>query len=548
MSKKGQFILLGTYLLVGLVACGQSPEQVTRAVVGNVPETACQPGQPTIKVEGEISTADAKQYFFQPFAVGAGTGRVEVAYKWENNDQSGSTPLTSTTVDLGLWDNDGYLTPTGFRGWGGSRQGRLDQAQPPVFVQSDDADRGFIKGPIETGVWYVELGFGAVAPNGAKWFVEITCLAGPTAVVTDNPVDPNHVANAAAGWYFGDFHMHAFHSNPNAPDWDDFIQQSRDAQLDYLMVTEYVTTEHWKTLGAVQTAHPDLLIWPGREVITYFGHVNTHGETPSTNEYRHGLEGISLGDIQAASVVDDALFQVNHPRSFAGPAFQSFCRGCAFELDDQIDWNFVDLIEVVNGPVLATASDVGGPPFPGQIENPFMQMSIDYWEEKLLAGFKITAVSGSDSKGVDDPAERARKGYGSSATAVYADSLSRADIKAALRAGRAYIAARGKANSPILDMQIVAGGFTGTFGDSVAADNATLNVTVTNGAGQLLNLIQNGDQIAQVPILTSPFTHSQPIARNPANEGPLGTFWRVDVEDSQALTVVGNPVYMTAPP
>lgn len=533
-----------------LSACGGSPQSTTaepRPIIGTPPKAACQPGEPTLVVEGAITTADAKQYFFQPFEVGTGTGRVEVAYSWSNNDQSGSTPLTSTTVDLGLWDEDGYLQPAGFRGWGGSRQGRLDQGQDPVFVEAATADRGFIPGVVNPGIWHLELGFGAVAPGGASWRVEITCLTAAISATIDQPLDPNYVANSNPGWYYGDFHMHAFHSNPNAPDWEDFVQQSRNAELNFLMVTEYVTTEHWRTLGALQQAHPDLLIWPGREIITYFGHVNTHGETPSTNEYRHGLEGISLGDIQDAAVADGALFQVNHPTSFAGPAFQSFCRGCAFELDDAIDWNKVDLIEVVNGPVLATAADVGGPSFPGQTENPFLQTALDYWDEKLLAGFKVTAVSGSDSKGVDALADRARKGYGSSATAVLANSLSRADITTALKAGRAYIAARGKLNSPTLALSFTDGPNTGTFGDSIAADNATLEVTITNGIGQLLNLIQNGQRIAQILVATSPFTHSQTITRNPANEGPLGTYWRIETEDAEALTTIANPVFLTPP-
>jgi hypothetical protein len=197
------------------------------------------------------------------------------------------------------------------------------------------------------------------------------------------------------------------------------------------MVTEYVTGEHWRTLGAMQRANPDLLIWPGREIITYFGHASTHGETPSTIEYRHGFEDVRLGEVQRAAVADGALFQVNHPTSFPGLLFENFCRGCEFTLGDDIDCSQVDTIEILNGPVMATAADLGIP-VPGlQIENPFMRTAIRLWDERLAQGYRITGVSGSDSKGTEpDDAERARRGYGSSVTAVFADALSRPALQA----------------------------------------------------------------------------------------------------------------------
>lgn len=345
--------------------------------------------------------------------------------------------------------------------------------------------------------------------------------------------------------------MHAFHSNPNAPDWEDFIAQAHTASLDFLMVTEYVTGEHWRTLGAVQRAHPDLLIWPGREVITYFGHANTHGETPSVLEYRHGFEDVNLGEIQRLAKADGALFQINHPTIFPGPVFENFCRGCEFTLDDQVDFSQVDLIEVVNGPVLATGADVGLPA-PGQIENPFLQTAINYWEDKLKLGYKITAVSGSDSKGVDAEAERPRKGYGSSATAVFAENLSRPALTAALKAGHAYIRARGAAGSPEL-MFTASGprGQSGMFGDTLTlseVETATLTTTVINGANQTLRYYQNGNLLLTVPVTATPFTHSLPLAaRDPVNEGPLGTLWRVETMNDQTRTTIGNPIFLKSP-
>lgn len=388
-----------------LTACGGSG---TAALP--LAENLCSPGGPALEITGSVISADAKTYRLQPFTVMPGTGRVEVSYQWtEKAGNPPSNPLTATTLDLGLWDEDGVRSANGFRGWGGSRQGRIDLEQAPSFVQEDAADRGYQPGQINPGVWTAELGIAAVSPNGADYLLKIECklASSRNGPLADDPVDKAHVANFAPSWYHGDFHMHGFHSQPNGPDAAEFVAQARAAQLDFLMVTDYVTGAHWRTLGAMQRANPDLLVWPGREIITYFGHANTHGETPSVLDYRHGLQDISLGEIQRLAKADGALFQVNHPTLFPPPAFSNLCRGCFFELDEAIDYAQVDTMEVLTGPIVATGDDVGLPLPGGSIEQPFVHTAIQKWEGLLLDGFKITAVSGSDSKGVDAP-KRAR--------------------------------------------------------------------------------------------------------------------------------------------
>lgn len=543
---------LAATLLASLAGCSSDPADGLAPPPGDVP--ACAPGEPALTFTGSVTTGDAKTYRLQPFAVAPGTGRVELAYGWTDKPGLPSTPLTATTLDLGLWDNDGYRTPGGFRGWSGSRQGRIDREQAPVFVEAASAERGYVPGTIKPGVWHAELGFAAVAPQGADWELRIECKTGAGGRAVSDPVDASHVARVVPGWYHGDFHMHGFHSQPNGPDAENFIAQVRAAQLDFLMVTDYVTSQHWRELGAMQRAHPDLLVWPGREVITYFGHVNTHGETPSVIDYRHGFEDVNLAEIQRLAKQDNALFQVNHPTLFPPPLFSNFCRGCYFELGDEIDWSQVDTIEILTGPVLATADDLGLPlPLPVAIEQPFMLTAIALWEDLLRRGYKITAVSGSDSKGVEgSDADRERKGYGSSATAVYADNLSRDALKTAIRAGRAYVRTRGVARSPALTFEAsTADGQRGIFGDTLTVSGltpATLKTTVTGGSNQLLSYVRNGLTVLTVPVTSDPFTHEFALAtREPLTEGPLGTFWRIETRDLQTRTAIGNPVFLKPP-
>lgn len=515
----------------------------------------CAPGSP-LQLSGSVADDQEKSYLLLPFAVPARTGdpgttdvtRIEVGYGWTDHNPLPTNPVTQTVFDLGLWDEAGTTGTNAFRGWSGSRLGKLPDT---IHVAAASASRGYTPGAIKPGTWHVELGVAALNPAGATWHVEISCHTEPPVAdaPASDPVDTTHIAKGQPGWYHADFHMHGYHSHANGPTWEAFIAQARTAGLDILMVTEYVVGTHWHELGATQEANPDLLLWPGREIITYFGHANTFGETPSTLEYRHGHQGISLRGIQKDAVADGALFGINHPTTFPGPVFSNLCRGCEFELDDEVDWTQVDTIEVINAQVLARSSDVGIPDFSGQsAQNPFIQTAIDYWEDKLLQGYRITAVSGSDSKGQERGDEFLRKGYGASATAIYAADLSRAAVTEAIRAGRAYIKARGVTGSPELEMTVTgSNGETGTFGDTLQSELATLEITVRNGLGQRLHLIVNGQTLLVLPIDSDDYHQQLPVTRDPDTEGPLGTFVRVETYDEKSITTLGNPVFLLAP-
>jgi hypothetical protein len=501
---------------------------------------ACEPGADPVELSGEVEANEAKSYLVLPVEVVEGTTRIEVGYAWESlpaDDEDAG----ESVFDLGLWDADGYRAPDGFRGWSGSRQGKVGEGQDPVFVQADDAERGYLPGRIEPGTWHVELGVAAVAPSGAAWEVTVRCLGGETGEpVEPDPVDPGHVADAEAGWYHGDFHMHGYHSNREAPSWDEFVEFARDAGLDFLPVTEYVTSQHWYELGATQRDNPDLLVWPGREIITYFGHATALGETPDTVEYRHGFEDVSMADIQAGTVEAGALFGVAHPTIFPEETFGSACRGCEFNLGDVIDWDQVDYLEVVTEAVLVGSDLEAVDPGEGGFANPFVATAIDLWEERLLAGHRITAVSGSDDKLGPE--------LGSSATAVYAEELSRPALTDAVRAGHAYVRTRGVDDSPELELEATTSdGQQGIFGDTLVAAEAEITVTVTGGDGQVLRVVRNGAEVDAVPVAGDPFTHTFTADRGP-DEGPLGTFWRVETDDGESLTTIGNPLFLADRP
>jgi hypothetical protein len=352
------------------------------------------------------------------------------------------------------------------------------------------------------------------------------------------PVDPDVVLRDEPGAFLADFHVHGFESNAEAPTWDETVQRYQDLGFDVVFATDYVTDAHWGLLGPVQRAHPDVLVVPGREIITYFGHAMALGEAPGVLEYRHGFDGVTLRGIEDATVAAGALFQVNHPTTFPEAEFGDLCRGCEFQLGDEIDWSEVTTYEVLNTSVVN-----GGDPTK---ENPFVQTAIDSWEALLLEGHRLTAVSGSDSKGVENtPEERERAGYGSSGTVILADDLSQAAVFDALRAGSAYIRTRGP-RSPELDVSLAtAAGERVSFGGVVGADTATLHVEVRGGLGHTVVVSVDGEPAgAPVPVDADPFTYETEVARSDAS-GPLGTFVRVDTVDPGGIrSTIGNPLFL----
>ena len=487
----------------------------TRTIRGVPLEPTVVPLDGSAVLAGRFEPAEHKTYRVLPVVVPEGTARLEVGYRW--------WPEHDTVLDLGLWDTAGYRAAAGFRGWSGSREGRAHHGEDPIWVEAGTAARCYRAGAIEPGVWWVELGAGDLSAEGSGF--EVTVTARSTAVGGQappaDPVDADHVARAEPGWYHADLHQHGRHSHPRAPGWEELVDWSRAAGLDVLPVVDYVTPWHGDELGAVQRAHPDLLVLPGREVITYFGHAVVLGETPGLVEYRHGFEDVDLGRIQADAVAAGALFQVAHPTTYPESLFGSHCRGCEFTLDDHIDWELVTSIEVLTGPVV-----LGEPP---DYPNPFVATALQRWRDLLAAGHRITAVSGSDDKLGPD--------YGSSATALWCDELSRRGVVDALRAGHAYVRTHGALASP--ELEVRAG--EAMMGDTVHGE-VELEVTVRGGQGQELLLLADGEVVATEDLTREEVTWRTGIGPRP-DRGPLGTAWEVQTHDAVAPTTIANPVF-----
>lgn len=331
-----------------------------------VPES-CGPGQPTRSFSGTFDTSLEGAYVLVPFDVPEATTLVRVRLCHDQPPSPTSGRLRHT-LDLGLYDatDDGTFDEDEFRGWGGSS--RLD-----VTVTPERATNGFAPGPIPAGEWAAELGVAAVSgpeegdpDSTVAWRLEIFLGADPSDA--DMPWQPTSYdtspARSEPGWYKGDFHVHAEHSNgASMRETFDYAFSSRPdgAGLDFITLSDYVTDRHWNEIGRFQADYPGMLIARSAEVITYRGHVNNHVSATYV-DYRTGpiyeLRGDELNNVReaqgASRIFDDihaagGLSQINHPTTFPAsvPGFGNLCRGCSWEYSDQeTDWDSVDAMEV----------------------------------------------------------------------------------------------------------------------------------------------------------------------------------------------------------
>jgi hypothetical protein len=457
-------------------------------------------------ITGSFGRAQEGSYILLPFDVSAGTDAVRMKY-CHDQPQLATVPGTSTlnkhTLDIGLYEPrvgaDGLWDTEEFRGWGGSSrkdvtvspEGSYDPDPAPVATQETTV--GFRPGPIPPGEWAVELGVAALGQElpsedgRVQWRVEIDLIDDPA--FADEPYAPAEYeedpARAGPGWYAGDMHVHARHSNPGDATMRETFSYAfcpdpalgavcetetakPGAGLDFITLSDYVSDRAWGEIGAFQRDYPGKLIVRSAEVITYRGHVNNHASL-SYVDYRTGPiyerrdDGSlsMLREARPASAILERIHaaggwtQINHPETFPSeiPTFGNLCRGCSWEYSDaETEYSQVDAIEIATGPAGLQRDPSPGP-------NPFTPLAIRFYEEAIDAGGRnsnrIAAVGSSDSHNAgrpDDPLTQSP--IGQATTVVRAPELSEEGIRRGVRGRHTYVKVWGN-DGP--DLRLVAG-------------------------------------------------------------------------------------------
>ncbi|MDO8913667.1 MAG: CehA/McbA family metallohydrolase [Phenylobacterium sp.] len=471
---------------------------------------------PDATLRGVMTAADHQTYREVPFHVPAGTTRLTVEFEHTGKDQK-------SVIDLGLRD------PQRFRGWSGGNKTRFT-------VSEAEATASYLPGPLPSGEWKLVLGVpnlreGAQAEYTARVYFERGAAFGGFQSTAVKP---------GPAWFRGDLHVHTAHSDGACASRKGHrvpcpvfrtLEAAAARGLDFISVTDHNATSQNQALRELAPYFDDLLLLPGREVTTFQGHANVFGPTGFLDFQLGSPRAQDLTTLQGQVEKAGGLISINHPGLPSG----ELCMGCGW-VAKPTDFARIQAIEVVNGGSLA---------FPGGAESAVS--GIPFWEARLNAGHRITAVGGSDNHDTGlSPTKPGAIGYPT--TVVHAADLSQVSILEGLRRGHVFIDVEGEGER-LLEVTATLGDQTAQMGDQLlaqAGDAVLLQVHVSGVAGGVVELRGDGASLAAVRRLDIT-SQDQTLSFQIKADG--AAHWlRVDVRGADGrLRLLGNPVYLVPP-
>jgi hypothetical protein len=438
-----------------------------------------------------------------PTDVPDGTIELRVRLWWDPLDM-GDEHLANSLA-LTIWD------AAGFRG-GAVRRGDANDLR----IGWSDAAPGAIPGPIRPGRWLLNLETGLILPDGDEagyldWTLQAWADVGdPAPTVASGPGrQPARRSASGSRWYRGDLHSHTTHSDGDIS-VPERVQSAVARGLDFLAITDHNTVSH----------HAEMVDWPdelipirGSEITTYHGHINVWGLGEAI-DWRGDRRGGGAEGILEAAHRQGALASINHPSAFGDP----WCVGCHWDFA-RVDYAQFDGMEVWNGRWAIPETDDAG--------------ALALWTDLLDAGFRLTAVSGSDSHSAEEDAYIALP-----STYAFADEATEAAILDAIRRGRVILS-----SGPWLSFRAV-----GPGGVAVTLPSEEL-------PGDLVDLVVEIDDVEAPATLWFVTTGARlalgtcaPGSTRVARDGlAAGAWWRLELRlgstETGDLLTLTNPVF-----
>lgn len=469
-------------------------------------------GTPWRVLKGELTRASYERYTDVPFDLPAGVTRITIRFTYAGKEQR-------AVIDLGLRD------PQRFRGWSGGTRDHMT-------LSTEDATPGYLPGPLPAGRWNLILGApnirdGARAPYEAQIFID----RAPTVTeFADAPIA------AKPGWYRGDLHMHSGDSDGRCKAQSGAsipcpvyrtVEAAAARGLDFIALSDHNTTAHYNALRELQGAFDRLLLVPGREITTFWGHSNVFGPTdfldfrmtgPTWDQARKWIDPVHR---------EGGIVSINHPGAPSG----EICMGCGWRIDGLPD-GAVDSVEVVNGGTLRETRSADGQ-FQG----------LAYWTGLLNAGRHVTGIGGSDSHEADRPANEPGA-IGSPTTVVHMPELSVRGFLAGIRSGRVFIDVEGTKDR-LLDLSASTGTQHADMGQTLrlrAGEAVRLSVDLKGVPSGTVQVIVDGKA---EPAYRAAFDASHPASIAPWHSDGQAHWIRADVRDDRGrLLLIGNPIYV----
>jgi hypothetical protein len=508
MTKRLGSALFATFLVLAAAAFAQGGQAGTPTP----PPQQAGARAPWRVLKGELTRANYEHYTEVPFDLPAGVKRLTIRFTYGGKEQR-------SVIDLGLRD------PARFRGWSGGTRDHMTLAV-------EDATPGYLPGPLPAGRWNLILGApnireGARAPYEAQIFIERE----PTVTeFADTPI------SAKPGWYRGDLHMHSGDSDGKCKAQSGAsvpcpvyrtVEAAAARGLDFIALSDHNTTAHFNELRELQGTFDRMLLVPGREITTFWGHSNVFGPTdfldfrmtgPTWDQARKWMDAVHR---------EGGIVSINH----AGAPSGEMCMGCGWRIDG-LPQGAVDSVEVVNGGTMRETKSA---------DNPLQGFA--YWTKLLNAGWHVTGIGGSDSHEADRPANQAGA-IGSPTTVVYMTELSVRGFLAGIRSGRVFVDVEGTRDR-FLDLSASAGGQTAVMGQTLrprAGESVQFAVDLKGVPSGSVQLVIDGQAGTAYRAM---FDADHPAAIAPWR-GDGRTHWiRAEIRDGQGrLLLIGNPIYV----
>ncbi|TDW96908.1 CehA/McbA family metallohydrolase [Dinghuibacter silviterrae] len=442
-------------------------------------------------LKGKVERKDFHTYIERSFTLPKGVKRLRIEFSYDGREQR-------TAIDIGLMD------PERFRGWSGG-------ARNTFTISEEEATPGYLPGVLPAGQWTLLLGVpnireGVVSNYEARIYINES---------SDKPI------HTEAGWYRGDLHIHSGHSDGKCAAQSGVavpcpvyrvVETAVNKGLDFIAVTDHNTTSQADALRELQPAFDKILLVPGREITTFYGHANIFGVTDFIDFRTTDATYAAARGWMNAVNKSGGIISINHPGLPSGEN----CMGCGWQIKDIPD-KVITAVEVVNGATMNHS--IGG---------------WDLWHQMLNSGQHVTAIGGSD----DHHAEN----IGTPTTVIYMKALSVQGLIDGIRSGRVFIDMEGDKNH-FLDVLATHGRDTVYMGGVLkVAPSDTINVTayVKGVSGGKVEFIMDG-QIN--PALSRDIaSNDEKIQVDP--ESHWHTMYVKVLDKEGKLALVGNPVYV----
>jgi hypothetical protein len=457
-------------------------------------------------LEGTLTGEQNQTYFEVPFDVPAHIHRISVDFSYTGKEQH-------TVMDLGIAD------PERFRGNSGGNKSHFT-------LSETDATPSYLPGVILAGKWKLLVSVPNIrSTEQSHYRAEIRFNA---------PAEEYSFALTplATGkrWYRGDLHMHTAHSDGSCASQSGkrvpcplFLsaQTAAERGLDFIAITDHNTDSHYDAERELQPYFDKLLLIPGREMTTFWGHFNIFGVTEFV-DYRAVPKGsLDINGILRDVRAKGGIASVNHADSPTG----EICMGCGWTPPSDVDMSLFTSVEVING---------------GRI---FLS-SADFWDRQLAKGIELTAIGGSDNHNA--PAAPGTPGaIGWPTTVVEANDLSVSSILDGIRHGRVFIDLTAS-HDRVIDMEAQNGDNTVRMGGTLQASSGeaiAFNIHVENCPRSTIHLLLDGKESSALPpIPTQSGNESLPFRWT--SDGH--THWlRAELRDSNdSLALVSNPIFI----